>query len=176
MERLTRKKPDGRYGLVKGKELGTVRNNRTVIDRLGAYEDSGLVPEEAAAIEAALIGRLTAEIKEINGVPIKRLNELAQAEKDGRLAVLPCKVGDTVYVIPSKANYALNILNRHPENNRVYEQPVREVRFYNNGVFLLITCDGTQAVHSKFFGETWFLTREEAEAALKAQKGGEENA
>lgn len=46
MERLTKKMPDGRYGLVKGKELGTVRNNRTVIDRLGAYEDTGLEPEE----------------------------------------------------------------------------------------------------------------------------------
>jgi len=43
-----------------------------VIDRLAAYEDTGLTPEEVA--------------------------ELAQAKTDGRCVVLPCKVGDKVFV------------------------------------------------------------------------------
>lgn len=103
------------------------------------------------------------------GMSAEHLLELVQAENDGRLVVLPCKIGDTVYVIPSKANYGLNIISGHPENNRVYEQPVREIRFYKGGVFLMMTCDGTQSVHSSFFGVTWFLTREAAEAALEEE-------
>lgn len=51
------------YFLIKGK----------AIDRLAAYEDTDLTPEEVA--------------------------ELAQAKHDGRLVVLPCKVGTKVYGI-----------------------------------------------------------------------------
>lgn len=45
MERLTRKAPGG-YALVDGKQLGTVRNNRDVINRLAAYENCGLDPDQ----------------------------------------------------------------------------------------------------------------------------------
>ena len=45
MERLTRKAPGG-YGLVSGKELGTVRNNWEVINRLAQYENCGLDPDQ----------------------------------------------------------------------------------------------------------------------------------
>lgn len=33
----------------------------------------------------------------IRDISTARLRELVQAEQDGRLVVLPCKVGDTVY-------------------------------------------------------------------------------
>ena len=45
-------------------------------NRLKANEDTGLEPEEVA-----------------------RLRELAEADKDGRCVVLPCKIGDTVYTV-----------------------------------------------------------------------------
>lgn len=97
---------------------------------------------------------------------IDHLRELMAAEKEGRLRVLPCKVGDTIYAIPSKVNRELNVINRHPENNRVYTQTVQEISFFQDGVYLLKCCDGLQMHHSQFFRETWFLTQEEAEAAL----------
>ena len=94
------------------------------------------------------------------------LLDLYEAENEGRLIVLPCKVGDTIYAIPSKVNRQLNVLSRHPENNRVYTQTVQNISFFPDGVYLLKCCDGLQLHHSQFFRETWFLTREEAEAAL----------
>lgn len=35
----------------------------------------------------------------VKGISLARLRELAKAEREGRLVVLPCKVGDTVYAI-----------------------------------------------------------------------------
>lgn len=55
---------------------------------LKRYRDTGLEPEEVTAIKHAIMGRETAKITEFDGIPVKRLRELAQAEKDGRLVVL----------------------------------------------------------------------------------------
>ena len=85
--------------------------------------------------------------------------------------VPPCKVGDKVYKIPSETNYRLNIVNGFEQNNRVYEQTVCEVRIFANNKYLLSTCDYLQSVHSDFYKENWFLTKEEAEKALKEREG-----
>jgi len=58
-------------------------------ERLAAYEDTGLEPEEVVQTKLALIGKALAEIKEIEGITTNRMIELAQAEKDGRLVALP---------------------------------------------------------------------------------------
>ena len=72
------------------------------IDRLAAYEDTGLEPEEIERIVDAY-GRghtLRTESAErleiVREIKTDRLRELAKAEKDGRLEVLPCKVGDHI--------------------------------------------------------------------------------
>ena len=96
----------------------------------------------------------------------ERLKKYEDLEEQGKLLKLPCAVGDTVYVIPSKTNYKLNILNGHGENNRVYKQVVNRIEVSKNG-YLLFTCDGMASVADVFYKETWFLTQEEAEAALK---------
>ncbi len=107
------------------------------------------------------------------GTYIKSLEEQLKSYKDleeqGKLLKLPCAVGNTVYVIPSKANYKLNILNGRKENNRVYEQVVNRIEIFGNG-YLLTTCDGMQSVVDKFYKETWFLTKKAAEAALKKRE------
>lgn len=95
-----------------------------------------------------------------------RLGEYEDLEAKGKLLKLPCAVGDIIYVIPSKTNYMLNILNGRKENNRVYEQKVNRIEIFIDG-YLLSTCDDIQSVIDKFYKETWFLAREEAEAALK---------
>ena len=96
-----------------------------------------------------------------------KLADYEDLEEQGLLLRLPCKVGDVIYKIPSKVNYDLNIVNKHPENNRVYEQPVYSIQMWNNYTYVLNTCDGLDCVRSDSFKETWFLTREEAEKALE---------
>lgn len=101
---------------------------------------------------------------------VDKLGQLEDLEEQGKLLKLPCAVGDTVYVIPSKTNYELNIINGHSENNRVYEQVVNRIEIGIIG-YLLVTCDGMAGVVDKFYKETWFLTRKEAEDALKDLAG-----
>lgn len=57
-------------------------------DRLAAYEDTGLTPEEVAALVKDWSDLCTI-VGECGG--IDRMRELAEADKDGRLVVLPCK-------------------------------------------------------------------------------------
>lgn len=101
-------------------------------------------------------------IKEV----IDKLAEYEDLEEQEKLLKLHCAVGDTVYVIPSEVNYKLNIINGFDENNRVYEQVVNKIEISKTG-YLLITCDGMASVVDTFYKETWFLTKEEAESALK---------
>lgn len=93
MERLTF---DGNFcDIAQCRELPCPYNNactqRQAWERLKQYEDSGLSPiacEEARKIEDGLSK---------HDYSIARMVELMQADKDGRVVVLPCKVGDTVY-------------------------------------------------------------------------------
>lgn len=100
----------------------------------------------------------------------RKLGKYEDAEEQGLLLRLPCKVGDTILKIPSKVNYDLNIVNKHEENNRVYEQKVHSIQMWNNNSYILNTCEGKEGVRSETFKETWFLNREEAETALAELK------
>lgn len=80
---------------------------------------------------------------------------------------LPCKVGDVIYVIPSKTNYRLNKLNGFERHNRVHEQKVSEVHLYGNNGYLVKTCAGVCSALSEAFNKNWFMTYKEAEKALK---------
>ena len=102
----------------------------------------------------------------------KKLAEYEDLEEQGKLLKLPVAVGDTVYVIPSKANYKLNIINGYSKNNRVYEKIVNRIEISDTG-YLLVTCDGMASVVDVFYKKSWFLTREEAEAALEESEGKE---
>ena len=88
---------------------------------------------------------------------------------------LPCKIGDDVYIIPSKVNYDLNVFSGFKNNNRVYHQKVAEIVFTKNCWYVLGDADkayGTgNVLLDRFFKETWFLTREEAEDALAKMDG-----
>lgn len=44
------------------------------------------------------------DLETLNNTPISRLAEFAEADKDGRVVVLPCKVGDTVWFKTYKNN------------------------------------------------------------------------
>ena len=67
---------------------------KKILNRLAAYEDSGLEPEDLKkAFNETAILKLAAQA--LSTTP-DHLRELLQAEKDGRLEVLPCKVGDHI--------------------------------------------------------------------------------
>lgn len=93
MERLTERDSNGTNFLVcrEGCNGGPAcfECEQKAIDRLAAYEDTGVMPEKVTQIKLALEGKLLAEIKEFDGIPADRVIELLQAEKDGRLVVLP---------------------------------------------------------------------------------------
>lgn len=65
-----------------------------IVDLLGAYEDTGLTPAEIRSMrmDMAIIRTLFQDAE------VERLKELAESDKEGRVAVLPCKVGDMVWV------------------------------------------------------------------------------
>lgn len=99
-----------------------------VFDRLAAYEDSGLSPEE--------------------------VQKMARAKVEGRLVVLPCKVGTRVWVIGQDCDLCHDMYTEEP--------------------CLFGDCEYRKVIESVFlpgmtdeFGKTVFLTREEAEKALQ---------
>lgn len=103
---------------------------------------------------------------------LEKLAAYEDAEEQGLLLRLPCGIGVDVYIIPSKVNYELNILNEHSENNKVYHQKVASVTYTEKEWY--IECDkdheyGTGRILSEeTYKITWFLSQEEAEAKLKA--------
>ena len=83
----------------------TACSQKQVWERLKAYEDSGLTPEEIKApfTEDAMINLAAQAL----GVEPSRLRELAVADKDGHVIRLPCKVGKNVFLTREEAEKAL---------------------------------------------------------------------
>ena len=124
-------------------------SQKQVWERLKAYEDSRLSPEDAANLHAIL--RLG------DGMTLMRLRELAVADQEGRVIVLPCKRGDELWTY---CNYPLK---------RVYSFTVSDVSTLNGRTVLNTLGLGT--IRPEDIGKTVFLTREEAEKALAEMEG-----
>lgn len=89
-----------------------------------------------------------------NGVDVDRMKELAEADKNGCVIIVPCKVGDTVY-------FALL--------GKIIEKQVFSIVAFSNST--RIYCGGTsEYFRPEDIGKTFFLTSEEAEKALEAMK------
>lgn len=101
MERYTEKHYDGNgyYLICSGNcetfNCGDCGILDKIVDRLAAYEDTGLEPEDfkRTFTEDALL-KLTGQLL---GVTPDRLRELAQADREGRCVALPCKIFDKVW-------------------------------------------------------------------------------
>lgn len=65
---------------------------------LRAYKATGLTPEEVERSKLEIEAGCVKAIARTYGVDINRLRKLAEADKDGRLVVLPCKVGGKLWV------------------------------------------------------------------------------
>lgn len=116
-------------------------------ERLARYEDARLSPAEVHS----MYGEWNAMMSVLNSIgSYDRLRELAEADRDGRVVVLPCKASDTVY-------FALL--------GRIIEKQVFSIVSFSNST--RIYCDGTsECFRPEDIGKTVFLTREEAERAL----------
>ena len=92
-----------------------------------------------------------------------RLRELAEADKDGRLVVLPCKVGDMLYEVTGRKTIS------------VYK--VKAIRVELFVIFVEwnlvdgIVWQSLSGIGSGEIGKTVFLSREEAEKALQEMEG-----
>lgn len=120
--------------------------------RLAAYEDTGLEPDEVNALQKDWSDLCTV-IGECGG--IDRLRELAEADKNGRVVVLPCKIGDVLYRASPSGVVVHRVANMvHRElTSRWYIDTIPNLPYA-----------------SEELGKTTFLTREEAEKALEAMK------
>ena len=125
-------------------------------DRLAAYEDTGLTPEEIKApfTEDTMINLAAQAL----GVEADRLRELAEADKDGRVVVMPCRQGDELWTYCN-----------HPVK-RVYSFTVSDVSTLNGRTVLNTLGLGT--IRAEDIGKTVFLTREEAERAMEEKRNG----
>lgn len=155
MERLTYRDKDG-FPMMK-KRGGFKQGG---IERLAAYEDTRLEPEEIDMDHEA-----AEQLRQLcRNCDLDRLEKLAEADRERRLIVPPCKAGDTVYEVTSRKT--------------ISEYRVKAIRME-----LFCTCIEWDIVagfvdKSIFgvpvdeIGKTVFLTREEAEKALEAMKDG----
>lgn len=131
-------------------KIGDTEYSGDWVDRLAAYEDTGLEPEE-----------------------------LAQAEKEGRLVVLPCK--DWFEIV-----FGEQVLFWGIDTDYI-ETPIREIsvdnaeRFtwYDGWKTLVLRGNDENGLDWEFspedIGKTVFLTREAAEAALKEKEAEHES-
>lgn len=173
MNRLTIRNSDGAWDVpLRNDDDGAYIPSQEIIDRLAAYEDTGLEPEEVEACKVALMGKSLAEIEEIEGISVERMKDLAKAEAEDKLLVLPCKVGDTVWAfgyLPTSSRYVIYCAE-------VKEFRLREKHF-GRGIYVLlepVDFRGRRKEYGKDdFGKTVFLTREDAEKALEVMDNDE---
>ena len=129
--------------------------------RLAAYEDTGLTPEELHAYWVFLedmIGEQKAS------EALDRFRQLVKADRDGRVVVLPCKVGDRLYEVTGRKTIS------------VYK--VRAICVELFGLFIEwdivegFVWQSLSGINAGELGKTVFLTRKEAEKALEAMNDG----
>lgn len=166
MKRLTYRDKDGFQTM---KNRGGFKEGG--VDRLAAYEDTGLTPVELSMLVKDW-NDLCTIVAECGG--ISRVKVLSEADKDGRLMVLPCK--DWLEVV-----FGDQVLFWGIDKDYV-EQPIREISvddaerigWYDGykTVFLKGTDENGEAweFYPEEIGKTVFLTREEAKRALEAMK------
>lgn len=131
-------------------------------NRLAAYEETGRTPEEVTAL-GKLFDYALEESKTLTEqlALLNRIRELAEADRDGRVVVLPCQSGEHVFALLD-------------DQTHVWECEVEHAVLDGwRKVFAIRPLGRSKdSYYAPFgaFGQTVFLTREEAEKALEAMK------
>lgn len=92
------------------------------------------------------------------GISETRLRELAQADREGRCVVLPCKKGDTVWRIV------------HDAAPHITKDRCTDIKYENRDIWVHLI--GDRVMGGWNFGKLLFLTRQEAQAALRREQDG----
>ena len=87
-----------------------------------------------------------------------KLMELVQAKRKGRCIVLPCKKGDTVWRIV------------HDAAPHITKDRCTDIKYENRDIWVHLI--GDRVMGGWNFGKLLFLTREDAEAALRREQDG----
>lgn len=119
------------------------------------------VCEEYSNCDSCPIGRAIDRLAEYEdtGLTVERAVELGKADSEGRVVVLPCKVGDKIY-LRGKAD------KRTRSGARIVEQAISYIAIYDDWIDIDGICEAEE------LGEYAFLTREEAEKVLEAENHG----
>ena len=120
-----------------------------VCERLAAYEDTGLTPEQCENVKVIIESAFSDDTSKA-----ERIRELLKADKEGRLVVLPCRQGDELWTY-----------GNFPHGREVYRFAVSDVSTLNGRTVLNTLGLGT--IRPEDIGKTVFLSREEAEKALQ---------
>lgn len=126
------------------------------IDRLAAYEGTGLTPEQVSAAKTIIGAILTGDTGKV-----KRIRELAEADKEGRVVVLPCKIGNVLFRPLRRRNIIEKCVVSSLAKKGDKSWKIRLTHGNFRSVFEIDAND---------IGKTVFLTREEAEKALEEEK------
>lgn len=145
-------------------DTGDVRvpTQADVVNKLGRYEDTGLTPKEVKRMSNILLDvgidyNCSWEYVK-NWLLDGRLRELAEADKEGRVIILPCRPGETVYTI-----FCGRVIERSVGKFIVnsYTRPM---------IWVELDCGWCSSETVRWdlvIGKTVFLTREGAEKALE---------
>ena len=126
-----------------------------VCERLAAYEDTGLTPDQVVNAKNIIDLAFADDTSKA-----ERIRKLVAADDEGRVLILPCKVGDTIYF--ARAN---PILQYKVTGYEMGEASISQVRSKHVDKETGLTFNFTFEPGS--IGKTVFLSREEAEKALQ---------
>lgn len=106
MERLTTWRNDNRAAIANNDGANPTQQMMkipTVITRLAQIEDILGDEYDLDRLETIMLQRMTMreevaeKMKLVGSIPIDRLREIVEADKNGNIVFLPCKAGDTVW-------------------------------------------------------------------------------
>ena len=129
-------------------------------DRLAAYEDTGLEPEEIAKIREDVENGYMKSTARRYGISVDRLRELAQADREGRCVVLPAK---TVFELTWDAGTGCDMACPLSSDG------VGQCDYCNHGKLFVYERPCRQE-HIERIGADVFLTREDAKVALRREQ------
>ena len=127
------------------------------MERLTERLENGVINVKYASQHETAIHRLAA-IEDILGddYDIDRLRDLVEADRGGRCIVLPCKKGDTVWRIV------------HDAAPHITKDRCTDIKYENRDIWVHLI--GDRVMGGWNFGKLLFLTREDAEAALRREQ------
>ena len=125
-------------------------------NRLAAYEDTGLEPDQIESMY--MENQEFASVLCTNG---DRAIALGKADAEGRVVVMPCKIGDTFFRPLRRRNIIEKCVVSSLAKKGGKSWKIRLTRGNFRSVFEIDAND---------IGKTVFLTREEAEKAMEDEK------